>query len=159
MRFYLVDKVLDLEIGQSIRGIKCVTLTDQTVHDHFPLMPIFPGSLILEGLAQLAGCLIEVSLNQDVSSVLKRAVLVQVEKMKFYKPTFAGDRLEYKVKIQSLREEGARVFVEASMDSEERVSGVLTLALIEPQLEAITQQRKELYKVWFRDLKECPLIL
>lgn len=159
MRYYLVDKVTAIERGKSIKGIKCVTLTDQTVHDHFPTMPIFPGSLIVEGLAQLGGCLIEVSMNQDPQAQPLRAVLVQIDKMKFYKPTFAGDRLEYTVEVQSLHPDCARLAVSASMDGEVRVSGALTLAMIEPQVEAITQQRKEVYSVWFREVKECPLIL
>ena len=63
MRYYLIDKVTDLVSGERAKGLKCVTLTDDILHDHFPDYPMLPGALIVESAAQLAGFLLEMSFN------------------------------------------------------------------------------------------------
>src|SRR5262249_56251763 len=57
MRYFLVDKVTELVPGERIRGVKCVSLSDEVLHDHFPDFPVMPGALIVEAGAQLAGFL------------------------------------------------------------------------------------------------------
>ena len=52
MRYYLIDKVTALTPGRSATGLKCVTLTDEVLHDHFPDHPMLPGALIVEAAAQ-----------------------------------------------------------------------------------------------------------
>ena len=42
MRFILIDKVTELVLGESVTGIKCITATDEVLHDHFPGIPIMP---------------------------------------------------------------------------------------------------------------------
>ena len=44
MRYYLIDKVTALQVGTSATGVKCVTLTDEVLHDHFPDHPMLPGA-------------------------------------------------------------------------------------------------------------------
>jgi 3-hydroxyacyl-[acyl-carrier-protein] dehydratase len=152
MRFFLVDKVTEISLGQSAKGIKCVTLTDPILHDHFPGLPIFPGSLITEGLAQLGGFLLEVTVNQDVNKPMKRAVIGQIEKMKFMNFSSPGDSLEYTAKITSMLETGARVEVEATCQGQKRAVGFLQFYLAEYNSPEISDQRKKLYKLWTRDL-------
>ena len=50
MRYFLIDKVTELVPGERARGVKNVTLSDETLHDHFPDHPIMPGALILLAL-------------------------------------------------------------------------------------------------------------
>ena len=45
MRFFLIDKVTELQVGALIRGVKAVTLTDEVLHDHFPDHPVLPGTI------------------------------------------------------------------------------------------------------------------
>src|SRR4029079_7831143 len=71
MRYYLIDKVTELTAGQSARGVKCVTLTDEVVHDHFPDFPMLPGALIVEAAAQLAGFLLEMTFNRPGDPVVR----------------------------------------------------------------------------------------
>ena len=61
MRYYLIDKVTELSVGRRARGVKCATLTDEILHDHFPDFPMLPGALIVEAAAQLAGFLLEIA--------------------------------------------------------------------------------------------------
>ena len=59
MRFYLVDKVTEMCPGKYVEGYKCVSLSDDIFNEHFPGYPIFPGTLIIEGMAQLSGLFLE----------------------------------------------------------------------------------------------------
>src|SRR5438552_18124655 len=108
MRYYLVDKVTELVVSERARGVKCVSLTDEILHDHFPDYPMLPGALIVEGAAQLAGFLLEMSFNGD-GRPLVRALLVQILRAKFHEPVGPGDQIEISVKIDSTREESAQV--------------------------------------------------
>jgi 3-hydroxyacyl-[acyl-carrier-protein] dehydratase len=157
MRYFLLDKITAFDPDKSATGVKCVTWTDEIMHDHFPDHPIMPGALITEGLAQLAGFLAESAFNKENETVLRRAVLAQIEKMKFYKVSTPGDRLEYHATLESTLEEAVQVSVQASSDGEVRVKGRLTFAMLKIDSPRVHQQRLETYKVWTRDLKNCPV--
>jgi 3-hydroxyacyl-[acyl-carrier-protein] dehydratase len=126
------------------------------VHDHFPEHPILPGALITEGLAQLAGFLLETTFNKDDSRPVRRAVLAQIEKMKFHGMSKPGDRLEYTAKIESILEDAGQVSVEAACDGETRAKGRLTFAMLEIASRRVTEQRLELYGVWTRGISNLP---
>ena len=158
MRYFLLDKVTSIEIGKVATGVKCVTLTDETLHDHFPDHPILPGALITEGLAQLSGFLLEISVNTESTLDLRRAVLVQIDKMKFHNHCGPGDRLEFRAIIESLHEDAAQLSVEALSEGEKKAAGRLTFALLKIDSPKITAQRVEVYKLWTRDLKHCPTL-
>ena len=73
--------------------MKCATLTDEILHDHFPDFPMLPGALIVEAAAQLAGFLLEMTFNAAGSRVV-RALLAQIQRAKFHEPVGPGDRIE-----------------------------------------------------------------
>src|SRR6185295_4742030 len=89
MRYILLDRVTELEPGRRARGKKAITLTDDVLHDHFPDFPIYPGALLVEAAAQLAGFLLEKSRNQP-GEPEARALLVQIDRTKFYRPARPG---------------------------------------------------------------------
>jgi len=64
MRFYLYDRVEEICYGRYMVAVKCITLADDVFDEHFPGHPIFPGSLIMEGLAQLGGALFELTMRE-----------------------------------------------------------------------------------------------
>jgi 3-hydroxyacyl-[acyl-carrier-protein] dehydratase len=55
--FLLIDKVRDIVLNESCVGIKCVTLNEPQFQGHFPGMPIFPGVMIIEAMAQTSASL------------------------------------------------------------------------------------------------------
>src|SRR4029078_3157877 len=85
MGYYLADSVRALSPGESARGIKCVTLTDEILHDHFPDFPMLPGALVVEAAAQLSGFLLEMTFNAAAGArPVVRAVLAQIQRAKFH---------------------------------------------------------------------------
>lgn len=157
MRFFLVDKVTELKKGEYARGVKAVTLTDPILHDHFPDYPIFPGVLIIEGLAQLSGYLLEMTFgenNDNTGSGDLRSVLCQVDKMKFYQTTGPGELLHYEAKIDSVIDrKGARVSVTAKANGELRAQGKISFLMVEINFPETTKQRKQLYQLWSRGMQ------
>ncbi len=151
MRYYLIDKVTHLARGKSARGVKCVTLTDPILHDHFPDHPILPGALILEGASQLAGYLLEESLNEEGRPV-RRALLMQVKDARFYETSGPGDRLEFSVEIDSVLDGAARVKATVEADGKKIARADLTFAMKEIDSPALDEQRRYIYKLWTRDL-------
>src|SRR3954466_13996710 len=112
MRYFLIDKVTELTVGQSARGLKNVPLSDEVLHDHFPDHPIMPGALILEAAAQLAGFLLEMTVN-TADAPPRRALLVQVDLAKFHDFAGPGDQLDLAVTLEAQREGAAQVHAEA----------------------------------------------
>jgi 3-hydroxyacyl-[acyl-carrier-protein] dehydratase len=149
MRYYLIDKVTALSAGQSATGVKCVTLTDEVLHDHFPDHPMLPGALIVEAAAQLAGFLLEMSFNRPGQAVV-RAVLVQIQRAKFHQAVGPGDRLEIVTTLESEREASAQVGFQASVEGEEAARGTLTFVLRAIDSERVHEQRRTVYRLWTR---------
>lgn len=157
MRYFLFDQITEINLSEKkITAFKCITLTDEILFDHFPENPILPGSLMIEGLAQLSGLIVEMILNSDEEKAVRRALLVQVDKMKFFKLSTPGDRLTYEVVVESVLEDGAKVRVLAHENGDKRASGYLFFALKEIPSEKITQQRRECYQIWTKKLENPP---
>ena len=51
MRFHLIDRIDEIHQGRYVVAVKCISLADDVFDEHFPGYPIFPGSLILEGVS------------------------------------------------------------------------------------------------------------
>ncbi len=89
--FLLVDRILELEIGKRVVGLKNVTLNEPFFPGHFPNNPIMPGVLIIEAMAQVGGILALLSTPdlQEEAAIY----LMGVDKMRFRKPVIPGDQL------------------------------------------------------------------
>jgi 3-hydroxyacyl-[acyl-carrier-protein] dehydratase len=149
MRFFLLDRVTSHVPGVSATGIKNVTLSDQVLHDHFPDYPVFPGTLVVEALAQLAGFLIE---GGDPDAA-ERAVLAQIEKAKFHSPAGPGDQLLLRAQVAQRLEAAAQVEAEASVGERCVARARLTFLLRRVESERLREQRRQLYAVWTRGLE------
>jgi 3-hydroxyacyl-[acyl-carrier-protein] dehydratase len=152
MRYFLVDKVTELRVGERARGIKCVTLTDQVLHDHFPDHPIFPGSLLIEALAQLSGFLIEMTRAKDANKRKERAVLAQIDKAKFEKPAWAGDAITLEATLASELDAAAVTEVTAFVNDTRIARARLTFMMMKVESDRVHEQRRALYQLWTRDL-------
>jgi len=156
MRYYLIDKVTELVAGERSRGVKCVTLSDEILHDHFPDYPMLPGALVVEAAAQLAGFLLEMSFNGD-GRPLVRAVLVQIQRAKFYDPIGPGDTLAIEVSVESTRESSAQIGFEGSVGGKVAARGMLTFVMRAIDSPRLHEQRRYVYRLWTRDFSP-PLV-
>jgi len=157
MRYYLLDKVTNLVAGERARGVKCVTLSDEVLHDHFPDYPMLPGALIVEAAAQLAGFLLEMSFNGP-EKPLVRALLVQIERAKFYDPIGPGDTLILDARLESTRESAAQVAFEGRVCEKVAARGTLTFVLRAIESDRIHEQRRYVYGLWTKEFSP-PLVL
>ena len=89
----LIDKVIKIRTDYSGIGIKNVTINEPQFVGHFPGNPVFPGVLLIEGMAQTAGaiCL----LSQPSQGTASRVFFLTIDKAKFRKPVLPGDTIEY----------------------------------------------------------------
>ncbi len=87
--FLLVDRIVSIEKGTSITGIKNVSINEPFFTGHFPGQPIMPGVLIIEAMAQVSGLLAFKSGVKKTRSVY----FMSIEKAKFRQPVFPGDQL------------------------------------------------------------------
>jgi 3-hydroxyacyl-[acyl-carrier-protein] dehydratase len=108
MRFFLIDKITRWEVGASAEALKNVALSEDFFDDHFPRHPIMPGVLILEGMAQLSGLLLEASLKARFGKSAK-AVLTVLERTRFRGMVKPGDTLTYRTEVISVNETGGKV--------------------------------------------------
>lgn len=161
MRFILVDRVDELSAGKYVRGIKNIAFSEDVFTDHFPGYSLFPGTLIIEALAQLAGFLIECSVNEGVGdrTELRRAMLVQIDRAKFHLPIIPGDRLVLTAEVLSIIDGAAQVRCLATRDDARAAEATLTFVARQTDIPQIHDQRKEIYEQWTRHLKEKPAIL
>ena len=114
MRFVLLDRITSLEPGRRGTALKNVALSEDFFDDHFPLKPIMPGVLMLEGMAQLSGLVLEEGVRREGGRKVK-ALMSIVEKAKFRSPVRPGDSLTYKVEVQSVNDLGGKVSARASV--------------------------------------------
>jgi 3-hydroxyacyl-[acyl-carrier-protein] dehydratase len=94
--FLMIDKIIDIDGDQSAVGIKNVTFNEPIFQGHFPEKPIFPGVLILEGMAQTAGCIAIAAWLKDGGRHL--VYLLTIDKCKFRRPAGPGDKIEYHIR-------------------------------------------------------------
>lgn len=100
--FLLVDKIIQLEINQSIVGIKNVTANEPFFSGHFPQRPIMPGVLMIEALAQVAGILIKRT-HTHLSGFTELFYLAGVNEVRFKRLVEPGDQLKLEVDLVKSR--------------------------------------------------------
>ncbi|WP_027178183.1 3-hydroxyacyl-ACP dehydratase FabZ [Maridesulfovibrio bastinii] len=94
--FLLVDRVVELKKGESIKAYKNVTVNEPFFQGHFPGLPVMPGVLIIESLAQAGGLIV---LNSgEIDTEGKIFLFTGIDKVKFRRPVVPGDRLDLEIK-------------------------------------------------------------
>ena len=95
--FLLVDKVREIHINKSCVGIKNVTFNEPQFQGHFPGMPVFPGVMIIEAMAQASGVLVGLSL--DLVDKHANVFFMGVDGVKFRRKVVPGDVMELHVSV------------------------------------------------------------
>ena len=111
--FLLVDRILELDLGKRIVGLKNVTINEPHFVGHFPNYPIMPGVLILESMAQAGAILIKRSLNLPENKLM---LFLGIDKAKFRRPVFPGDQLRLELDLILLHSRSAKAKGKAYVD-------------------------------------------
>ena len=96
----LIDRVLELKRKERIVAIKNVTINEPFFNGHFPGLPIMPGVLIVEAIAQAGGALLLTEVEDRTDKVM---VFTGIERAKFRKPVSPGDQLRIEVEVKGWR--------------------------------------------------------
>jgi beta-hydroxyacyl-ACP dehydratase FabZ len=118
--FLLVDRVVSLELGKRIVGVKNVSINEPFFQGHFPRRPIMPGVLIIEALAQTGGILALLSTPEHLGN--PSIFLMGIDKVKFRKPVVPGDQLRLEAEClrggQKFWRMQCRAFVDGTLVAE-----------------------------------------
>jgi 3-hydroxyacyl-[acyl-carrier-protein] dehydratase len=98
--FLLIDRVLELKRKERIVAIKNVTINEPFFVGHFPGLPIMPGVLIVEAIAQAGGALLLTEVEDRSDKVM---VFTGIERAKFRRPVSPGDQLRLEVEVKGWR--------------------------------------------------------
>ena len=129
--FLLLDRITDLQEGKSIEGFKNVTIGEHIFQGHFPGHPIYPGVMIVEGLAQAGGVLAFKSASEEDQEAAKNKVVyfMSIDKCKFRAPVTPGDRLVYKLNVIKNRGNiwvlGAKAYVDDKLVCEAELKAMI----------------------------------
>jgi beta-hydroxyacyl-ACP dehydratase FabZ len=96
----LVDRILDFEPKEWIRGLKNVSFNEAVFQGHFPSRPVLPGVYIVEAMAQTGGCLLMREFEDRARKVI---YFMGIDAVKFRKPVLPGDQLVMEVKVIQIK--------------------------------------------------------
>jgi len=102
MRWIWIDSFVEFSPGRSAAAVKNVTLSEELLHDHFPGCPVFPPTLMIEGMAQTAGILVG-----ETRGFSENVILAKIRRAEFSDYAGPGDQIRYDALLESLDEQGA----------------------------------------------------
>lgn len=127
--FLLVDKILEMEKGKRVVGIKNVSINEPFFQGHFPQFPVMPGVLIIEGMAQTACVFASIELGKNSESTV---YFMGIDKAKFRKPVVPGDQLQYELEVIKKRGSIYRfrgnTFVEKKLVAEAEITAMMNVS-------------------------------
>jgi UDP-3-O-[3-hydroxymyristoyl] N-acetylglucosamine deacetylase/3-hydroxyacyl-[acyl-carrier-protein] dehydratase len=121
--FLLVDRIIEIEHGKRIVGLKNVTINEPFFQGHFPGHPIMPGVLIIEAMAQVGGMLLMGSVGDPESKVV---YFMSLDNVKWRRPVKPGDQLRFELEVVQIRGRICKMNGVAKVDGEVVAEAVMT---------------------------------
>src|SRR6266480_6618683 len=118
MRWIWIDRFTEFTSRQSATAIKNVSLAEEHLHDLYPVFPIVPHSLIVEGMAQTSGILVGEARNFE-----EKVILAKIGRATFHRLVLPGETIVYRATIEQLSEQGASISGTVRVISEREPSG------------------------------------
>ena len=125
--FLLIDRIVEFEPGKRVVAIKNVTINEPFFQGHFPELPIMPGVLVVEAMAQ-AGAIIMMQAIPDRQT--KLVVFSGIERAKFRRSVTPGDQLRIEVDVLSMRPRAGRMEGKAYVDGKLACEAILTCMMV-----------------------------
>lgn len=119
----LVDRILEIELGKRIVGLKNVSINEPYFQGHFPGFPLMPGVYILEALAQVGGILMIKSLNLEIGKYA--VVFAGIDDARFKKPVYPGDQLILELEVITLKKSLSKMKGTAKVDNQVVAEAIL----------------------------------
>ena len=126
--FLLVDRIIEMEPGKRIVGIKNVTMNEPFFVGHFPNFPVMPGVLIIEAMAQTGGVL---ALHDAAIGSDKLVLFAAIEEAKFRRPVVPGDQLRLELEVLQRHTSFARMKGKAYVDGKVAAQAILICKIAE----------------------------
>jgi 3-hydroxyacyl-[acyl-carrier-protein] dehydratase len=123
MKFVLIDKVTAMEPGKALTAVKSVSLAEEYLADHFPIFPVLPGVLLLEGLIESASWLVRQKNNFAQSMVL----LESVRNVRYKSFAAPGMQIQYTVSVKTMEDNASSFTGIGVCGNEEIVAAQFTL--------------------------------
>ncbi len=126
--FLLIDKILEIEEGKRIVGIKNVSINEPFFQGHFPGAPIMPAVLLLEAMAQTGGTLVLSS--ESEKSKVRNVLFLGIDKARFRKPVYPGDQVRLELEVlqhkKSVWKFKGEAFVEGTLVAEAELMAMIS---------------------------------
>jgi UDP-3-O-[3-hydroxymyristoyl] N-acetylglucosamine deacetylase / 3-hydroxyacyl-[acyl-carrier-protein] dehydratase len=113
--FLLIDRILRIDEGRSIEGIKNVTINEPFFQGHFPGHPIMPAVLIIEAMAQVGGLLLLHSIDDPHEKLM---YFMGIDAARFRRPVTPGDQLRFRLTLVKLKGPTAKMKGEAFVEDQ-----------------------------------------
>lgn len=137
MRWFWLDRFTEFVSGSHATALKCVSLSEDYLHDHWHCYPLMPNSLVAEGMAQTGGLLVS-----EVYKFGELVVLAKFAKCAFHGEVRPGDVLRYRAEIAQAKESGASVTVTADVGNRRHAEAEIFFARLEAGSGAVPSERR-----------------
>ena len=113
--FLLVDRILEVDPGKKVVGLKNVTINEEFFQGHFPGNPVMPGVLIVEAMAQVGGFMMLTAVDDPSTRHVR---LTGLDSVRFRRPVVPGDQIVFTVEFVAAKRSIVKVRGEARVDGQ-----------------------------------------